>query len=503
MHLLQLLGPPCIGAFIGYLTNRIAIRMLFRPLAPWHICGVRVPLTPGIIPAKRHALARNIGEMVGRKLLTSEELGRAIAAASFQERLLGLIARQVDVFCKTQWPPLAELAPGDDAVLRDALAEPLAAGVNAWLAAPEAERELALWLAYVGANADAALFRPLVKQLLIGAFGGEGQDGPRLGPAIGALLAARLRQAAAEGKRLRDLLPAALPPHLHAVLDEQSPGIWSRVARGFLAPEARPDLLAALTALARHLLDSLGPVGAVAAGFFEPDTFAKKIDEYLDAHGAEVEQWLSGPAIREQLAKVLRDGLEALLDRDVAGLLSGLPPGRLAEVCGAVGKQAASALRGEAALTRLADALAASLPAALRAEPDGAEQSTDTKSAAVLLRLLRSPQGQACIRAASGALLRRLLERPFRLPARIPPSLRARLTERLTRHANELLVRELPTLAPALGIQELVCAKVDSLDLLQLERLLLDIMAEQFKYINLFGALLGFLIGLANLCLLL
>ena len=64
-------------------------------------------------------------------------------------------------------------------------------------------------------------------------------------------------------------------------------------------------------------------------------------------------------------------------------------------------------------------------------------------------------------------------------------------------------MRELPELAPALGIQELVCAKVDSLDLLQLERLLLDIMAEQFKYINLFGALLGFLIGLANLCLLL
>ena len=38
-----------------------------------------------------------------------------------------------------------------------------------------------------------------------------------------------------------------------------------------------------------------------------------------------------------------------------------------------------------------------------------------------------------------------------------------------------------------------------SLDLLQLERLLLDIMAEQFRYISLFGALLGFLIGLVNL----
>ena len=44
--------------------------------------------------------------------------------------------------------------------------------------------------------------------------------------------------------------------------------------------------------------------------------------------------------------------------------------------------------------------------------------------------------------------------------------------------------------------------KVNGLDILQVEGLLMGIMKEQFKYINLFGALLGFLIGLANLLLL-
>ena len=110
MQLLPLLAPPCIGAFIGYLTNKIAIRMLFRPLAPWHVCGVRVPLTPGIIPAKRHALARSIGDMVGNRLLTGEELARAVAAAPFQKRLGALFARQVDVFCDWEWPAPAAWA---------------------------------------------------------------------------------------------------------------------------------------------------------------------------------------------------------------------------------------------------------------------------------------------------------------------------------------------------------------------------------------------------------
>jgi uncharacterized membrane protein YheB (UPF0754 family) len=53
----------------------------------------------------------------------------------------------------------------------------------------------------------------------------------------------------------------------------------------------------------------------------------------------------------------------------------------------------------------------------------------------------------------------------------------------------------------SLNIKRVVTDKVDSLDLLQLERLLLSIMEEQFKYINMFGALLGFLIGLINLAL--
>ncbi len=50
-------------------------------------------------------------------------------------------------------------------------------------------------------------------------------------------------------------------------------------------------------------------------------------------------------------------------------------------------------------------------------------------------------------------------------------------------------------------VLQMVTDKVNSLDLLQLERLLLSIMEEQFKYINLFGAILGFFMGLINLAL--
>ncbi len=69
----------------------------------------------------------------------------------------------------------------------------------------------------------------------------------------------------------------------------------------------------------------------------------------------------------------------------------------------------------------------------------------------------------------------------------------------LVEQLSDILVREVPPLVDSLDIGRMVAKKVDSLDLLRLEGLLLSIMQEQFKYINLFGGLLGFIIGLANL----
>ncbi|MDR1469199.1 MAG: DUF445 family protein [Spirochaetaceae bacterium] len=66
------LVPPFVGAAIGFLTNVLAIKMLFRPLRARHLGPFRVPFTPGILPRERSILAKSIGAMVARELLTPE-----------------------------------------------------------------------------------------------------------------------------------------------------------------------------------------------------------------------------------------------------------------------------------------------------------------------------------------------------------------------------------------------------------------------------------------------
>lgn len=81
----------------------------------------------------------------------------------------------------------------------------------------------------------------------------------------------------------------------------------------------------------------------------------------------------------------------------------------------------------------------------------------------------------------------------------LPAGVREGIYLSLQRMASGMLAVEVPGLVHSVHIQKIVKEKVNSLDLMRLERLLLSIMEEQFKYINLFGALLGFLIGCLNL----
>ena len=75
--------PPVAGAIIAYVTNVIAIKMLFRPLKEKRIFGIRVPFTPGVLPRQRKRLAQSIGAMVERELITAEVIRARLSNLDF------------------------------------------------------------------------------------------------------------------------------------------------------------------------------------------------------------------------------------------------------------------------------------------------------------------------------------------------------------------------------------------------------------------------------------
>lgn len=72
--------PMIVGGIIGYATNWLAIKMLFRPHYEKKIMGIKIPFTPGLIPKEKARIAKNIGETVGEYLLSPETIAETLSS---------------------------------------------------------------------------------------------------------------------------------------------------------------------------------------------------------------------------------------------------------------------------------------------------------------------------------------------------------------------------------------------------------------------------------------
>ncbi len=75
---------PIICALIGWLTNYLAVKMLFHPRKPVKILFVTLQ---GIFPKRQKALARNLGEMVQGELISHEDVTRLLQDETFLNRI--------------------------------------------------------------------------------------------------------------------------------------------------------------------------------------------------------------------------------------------------------------------------------------------------------------------------------------------------------------------------------------------------------------------------------
>lgn len=94
----SILIAPLMGGVIGYITNDIAIRMLFRPRTAKYICGWHVPFTPGIIPKGKSRLADSIGKIISENLMNKEVLESHLLS----DEMVGKVRSFVEEFIEKQ-----------------------------------------------------------------------------------------------------------------------------------------------------------------------------------------------------------------------------------------------------------------------------------------------------------------------------------------------------------------------------------------------------------------
>ena len=109
---------PVISAFIGYITNWVAIKMLFHPREPVRFLGIEFQ---GVFPKRQQVFAGRLGKLVSDELLSFDDLTSVLTNADDLQAVLPLLDTKVEEFLRKKLPvemPMLGMFIGDKTVAK-------------------------------------------------------------------------------------------------------------------------------------------------------------------------------------------------------------------------------------------------------------------------------------------------------------------------------------------------------------------------------------------------
>lgn len=83
-----------VGSIIGWLTNVLAIKMLFRPIKPFRIPLLNITIQ-GLIPKRRHDISKSIGEVVEKELVSIHEIFDELVTEENKQEVILIIKEKL------------------------------------------------------------------------------------------------------------------------------------------------------------------------------------------------------------------------------------------------------------------------------------------------------------------------------------------------------------------------------------------------------------------------
>lgn len=88
-----------IGALIGWITNFIAIKMLFRPYKEVNLIFFKVQ---GLLPKRKNEIGRSIAEVVNNELVSIKDIISKISPDDIEENISGIVDKILETRLKEE-----------------------------------------------------------------------------------------------------------------------------------------------------------------------------------------------------------------------------------------------------------------------------------------------------------------------------------------------------------------------------------------------------------------
>lgn len=109
---------PIFSAFIGWITNWVAIKMLFHPREPKKILGITFH---GIFPKRQQQFAQKLGKIVSSEFLSFTDIEQKISDPSNLRKIMPLIETHIDEFLRVRLSaemPVVSMFIGDKTIVK-------------------------------------------------------------------------------------------------------------------------------------------------------------------------------------------------------------------------------------------------------------------------------------------------------------------------------------------------------------------------------------------------
>ncbi|MCA0384739.1 MAG: DUF445 family protein [Firmicutes bacterium] len=94
-----------IGALIGWMTNVIAIKLMFRPIEPIGLKGTRWVIQ-GLIPKRKKEIAKTIGDVIRDELISMETIVDKVIEDMDKKQIVDMIKGKVISVASEKMPSL-------------------------------------------------------------------------------------------------------------------------------------------------------------------------------------------------------------------------------------------------------------------------------------------------------------------------------------------------------------------------------------------------------------
>ena len=500
----------------GYAGAWLAVRMLFRPRQPFKVLGITL-FPQGMIPRHRDRLANAIGKAVGEELVSQETIIEELFGKEFLTRKIqGVVDSYTEDLLSQNYPSLIETLPANirepvlDAV--SSLQLKISEHIENVLKSEETVESISGFVhrrvddflsRRISETFDEETFRKILEFLETRIRSAVKQ--PALEAKVKDFISRRVNDLANTQTPLGEMFTADAVALLKEKAVEQIEPVVHRLAEIVTAERTRKQIGALIKQEVHNYYEQLPFFKKI---FVSRENLLGEVDDLVnESLPKRVEETLRGDFFANEAFNFIDDSINSALSRPIPELVGTIAPEQLERLKAQISKNVLSLLQGDEMMNSISAYLTDTLEKLRPHSIDAVLQTLHPESEEKLKKLLAKGLLSILSRRETSKIINSVLARQIDNFLAAPIGrLSDHISEEKVRQAGKSLTEtiisaareKLPEAIREFNIGGVVREKINNYPSEKLEALVLSVAKEHLRKIELFGALFGLLIGIAQ-----